>query len=62
MDKMDVRDFGELLYFFELSCGISGHVLGVKNRPPTSSGTTKVSHPLESARVFNAPRALSVVA
>ena len=35
MDKMDVRDFGELLYFFELSCGISGHVLGVNpfNQP-----------------------------
>ena len=35
MDKMDMRDFGELLYFFELSCGISGHVLGVNpfNQP-----------------------------
>ena len=35
MDKMDVRDFGELLYFFELSCGISGHVLGLNpfNQP-----------------------------
>ena len=35
MDKMDVRDLGELFYFFELSCGISGHVLGVNpfNQP-----------------------------
>ena len=35
MDKMDVRTLGELLYFFELSCGISGHVLGVNpfNQP-----------------------------
>ena len=31
-------------------------------RPPTSSGTTKVSHPSLSARDFRAPRALSVVA
>ena len=29
LDKMDVRALGELLYFFELSCGISGHILGV---------------------------------
>lgn len=29
LDKMDVRSLGELLYFFELSCGISGHLLGV---------------------------------
>ena len=35
MDKMDVRGLGELFYFFELSCGISGHVLGVNpfNQP-----------------------------
>ena len=35
LDKMDVRALGELLYFFELSCGISGHVLGVNpfNQP-----------------------------
>ena len=35
MDKMDVHDLGELFYFFELSCGISGHVLGVNpfNQP-----------------------------
>ena len=31
-------------------------------RPPTSSGTTKVSYPSSSASNFNAPRALSVVA
>ena len=29
LDKMDVRALGGLLYFFELSCGISGHLLGV---------------------------------
>ena len=29
LDKMDVRALGELLYFFELSCGISGHILRV---------------------------------
>ena len=29
LDKMTVRALGELLYFFELSCGISGHLLGV---------------------------------
>ena len=29
LDKMDVRALGELLYFFELSCGISGHILGI---------------------------------
>ena len=35
LDKMDVRALGELLYFFELSCGISGHMLGVNpfNQP-----------------------------
>ena len=35
MDKMDVHDLGELFYFFELSCGISGHILGVNpfNQP-----------------------------
>lgn len=35
LDKMGVRVFGELLYFFELACGISGHVLGVNpfNQP-----------------------------
>lgn len=35
MDKMDVRTLGELFYFFELSCGISGHVLQVNpfNQP-----------------------------
>ena len=31
MDKMDVRDLGELFYFFEFACGISGHVLGVNH-------------------------------
>ena len=29
LDKMDVRALGAVLYFFELSCGISGHILGV---------------------------------
>ena len=35
LDKMDVRALGALIYFFELSCGISGHVLGVNpfNQP-----------------------------
>lgn len=35
MDRMDPRALGELFYFFELSCGISGHVLGVNpfNQP-----------------------------
>ncbi|MDE6260999.1 MAG: glucose-6-phosphate isomerase [Oscillospiraceae bacterium] len=35
LDKMNVHALGELLYFFELSCGISGHVLGVNpfNQP-----------------------------
>ena len=35
MDKMDVHALGGLFYFFELSCGISGHVLGVNpfNQP-----------------------------
>ena len=35
LDKMDVHALGELFYFFELSCGISGHVLGVNpfNQP-----------------------------
>ena len=35
LDKMSVHALGELLYFFELSCGISGHVLGVNpfNQP-----------------------------
>ena len=33
--KMDARTLGELFYFFELSCGISGHVLKVNpfNQP-----------------------------
>lgn len=33
--KMDARTLGELFYFFELSCGISGHVLQVNpfNQP-----------------------------
>ena len=35
LDKMDTHALGELLYFFELSCGISGHMLGVNpfNQP-----------------------------
>lgn len=35
LDQMDVRTLGGLFYFFELSCGISGHVLGVNpfNQP-----------------------------
>ena len=35
LDKMDVHALGGLFYFFELSCGISGHVLGVNpfNQP-----------------------------
>lgn len=35
LDKMDIHALGELFYFFELSCGISGHVLQVNpfNQP-----------------------------
>ena len=35
LDKLDVRALGGLFYFFELSCGISGHMLGVNpfNQP-----------------------------
>ena len=33
-----------------------------EKRPPTSSGTTKLSYPSSVARFFNAPLALSVVA
>ena len=35
LDRMDVHALGQLFYFFELSCGISGHVLGVNpfNQP-----------------------------
>ncbi len=35
MDKMSPRTLGELFYFFELTCGISGHMLGVNpfNQP-----------------------------
>ena len=35
LDKMDVRALGGLLYFFELSCGVSGHILRVNpfNQP-----------------------------
>ena len=35
LDKMDTHALGELLYFFELSCGISGYMLGVNpfNQP-----------------------------
>ena len=29
MDKMDAAMLGRLFYFFELACGISGHMLGV---------------------------------
>ncbi len=35
MPHMDAHTLGELFYFFELSCGISGHVLGINpfNQP-----------------------------
>ena len=35
MDRMDTRTLGELFYFFELACGISGHMLQVNpfNQP-----------------------------
>ena len=36
--------------------------VNTEKRPPTLSGTTNVSYPSASAKVFNAPRALSVVA
>ena len=29
LDKMDARALGELFYFFELTCGVSGHILGI---------------------------------
>ena len=29
MDKLDEENLGELIYFFELACGISGKILGV---------------------------------
>ena len=29
MDKLDAENLGELIYFFELACGISGKILGV---------------------------------
>ena len=34
-DRMSERGFGELVYFFELACGVSGYVLGVNpfNQP-----------------------------
>ena len=35
MDKVDEKNYGELVYFFELACGISGYTLGVNpfNQP-----------------------------
>ena len=35
MEKLDEENLGELLYFFELACGISGKILGVNpfNQP-----------------------------
>lgn len=35
MEKMDAYNFGELVYFFEKACGISGYMLGVNpfNQP-----------------------------
>ncbi len=35
MDKLDEHNYGELVYFFELACGISGYTLGVNpfNQP-----------------------------
>ena len=35
MDKLDEESLGELIYFFELACGISGKILGVNpfNQP-----------------------------
>ena len=35
VDKLDEFNLGELLYFFEKACGISGHLLGVNpfNQP-----------------------------
>ncbi len=35
MPRMDAHTLGELFYFFELSCGVSGHVLGINpfNQP-----------------------------
>ena len=36
--------------------------VNTENLPPTSSGITKVSYPIVSAKFFNAPLDLSVVA
>ncbi len=35
MEKLDEENLGELIYFFELSCAVSGKVLGVNpfNQP-----------------------------
>ena len=35
MDKLDEESLGELIYFFELSCGVSGYILGINpfNQP-----------------------------
>ena len=35
LDKLDEENLGELIYFFELACGISGKILGVNpfNQP-----------------------------
>jgi glucose-6-phosphate isomerase len=35
MDKLNEENLGELLYFFEKACGISGYILGVNpfNQP-----------------------------
>jgi len=35
LDKLDEQNIGELIYFFELACGMSGHILGVNpfNQP-----------------------------
>ena len=29
IDKMDEYNLGEMIYFFEMACGISGYVLGI---------------------------------
>jgi len=35
MEKLDAKNLGELIYFFELACAMSGTILGVNpfNQP-----------------------------
>ena len=39
IDRQDEHSLGEMIYFFELACGISGYILGVNpfNQPGVES-------------------------